>query len=126
LSQRDTHFVALVFTLAHFQTYPSLLSSLTLLLVLFAVSVAYGALAYLSGSILPGIVLHATGDAVGLLAGWMLQGSLRFPRFSETGADAVFWFDAVALAVLTLLTVRAYSSLARVVGTEAASKDIPQ
>jgi membrane protease YdiL (CAAX protease family) len=110
--------VALVFTWAHFQTYPGLFGSVTLFLVLFAISLAYGLLAYLSGSILPGLVLHATGDAVGLIAGWLMQGRLRFPRFSETGADGVFWFDTMSLALLAVLTVRAYFSLARVARAE--------
>jgi membrane protease YdiL (CAAX protease family) len=106
--------VALVFTWAHFQTYPGLFGSLALFLVLLAISIGYGLLAHLSGSIVPGLVMHAIGDAVGLLAGWLLKGSLRFPRFSETGADGVFWFDTVALVLLGLLTARAYVSLARV------------
>ncbi len=104
--------VAVVFTLIHLTTYPDM--SLSFFLGLLTISVAYGLLAWLSGSILPGLILHATGDAVGLLALWSLRGTVRAPRFAETGPDRLFWLDLLAMMVLGGATVWAYRRLARV------------
>jgi membrane protease YdiL (CAAX protease family) len=104
--------VAVVFTLAHFTTYPDM--SILFFLGLLTISVAYGLLAWLSGSILPGLILHATGNAVGLLALWTLRGTVRTPRFAETGPDLLFWLDLLAVVVLGGATIWAYRRLARV------------
>src|SRR5262245_17689341 len=59
-----------------------------------AVSAVFGMLAYLTGSILPGVVLHAFGDifeSAQLLAGASIQQSTPRPLVWETGADATFW-----------------------------------
>lgn len=114
--------VAVVFTLAHFSTYPDM--SLLLFLGLLTISVAYGLLAWLSGSILPGLILHATGDAVGLLAFWTLRGTVRSPRFAETGPDLLFWLDLLAVVVLGGATVWAYRRLARVARGEREAGDL--
>lgn len=94
--------VALVFTVYHLGVYPSM--SLPQFLGLLGISLTYGILAQLTGSILPGLVIHTAGNAVAFLFSWWYArstGSLRVPLFRETGADAFFWANAVAAVLFS-------------------------
>lgn len=106
-----------LFGFAHF-THPEV----TLALMPFYMSVAliYGALAHLTNSILPSVVLHAGGNvlgAIGLFAGgqseWQSSSSPE-PLVWEAGADASFWLSSVAGLIATAAAIWAYAALARV------------
>jgi len=107
--------VSLVFAAAHFMSYPGM--SLGFFLA-FAVSVSsYSIVAYLSGSILPGVVLHAAGNAayfvvwvVARVGDWRLAPIV--PPFSATGADLYFWIDCLEVPVFAVAAVWAYRRLA--------------
>jgi membrane protease YdiL (CAAX protease family) len=85
---------------------------------LMAAAAVYGAIAYLTNSILPGIVLHAGGDVfLGLAAlatgasEW--RGAAAPQRLVwETGIDASFSFSLIALLFVTALAMMAFWSLA--------------
>jgi membrane protease YdiL (CAAX protease family) len=107
-----------VFGLAHFGH-----AAVTLILMPYymAVAAVYGALVYLTKSILPGIVLHAGGNVlggVGLLtrgqSEWQSSSSPA-PLLWETGADPSFWLTCMAVLLVGAATVWAYVTLARIV-----------
>jgi membrane protease YdiL (CAAX protease family) len=108
-----------MFGFAHF-THPQV--GLLLLPYYLAVGAVYGGLAYLTDSILPSMFLHAGGDMFSALdlftrgrSEWQLSTAPR-PLIWETGADAAFLGNVTALVVASVLTVFAYTALARVVG----------
>lgn len=114
-----------MFAFVHF-THPEV----TLVLLPFYVGAAtvYGMLAYLTKSILPGLVLHAGGDilvALQLLATgqseW--QGSPGQKLIWETGADPVFWLSVVGALAGVAAAVGAYVGLAR--AARASSHEVP-
>jgi membrane protease YdiL (CAAX protease family) len=107
----------LVFGFMHF-THPEV----TLLLIPYYLTVAaiYGGLAYLTNSILPGLLLHAGGNVLAFIdlvargrGEWQASASPA-PLVWEAGPDASFWFSCVAVLVAAAATVWAYSALARV------------
>jgi membrane protease YdiL (CAAX protease family) len=82
-----------------------------------AVAAVYGALAYWSNSVFPGMVLHTVGNVLGsadlLLRGrseWQTSSSVH-SLIWETGADASFWFSMIAFLVVGAVTVGAYAGL---------------
>jgi hypothetical protein len=103
----------ILFGLVHF-THPEV----TLILMPYYLGAAaiYGALAYLTDSILPSAALHAAGNVfsiIALFAGgraeWQASATPA-PLIWQTGADASFWFSCVAAlavgaAVWTLLAL---------------------
>jgi membrane protease YdiL (CAAX protease family) len=99
-----------VFGLVHF-THPGLL---VLMPFYMTIGVTYGVLAYLTNSILPGLILHATGDAMGgvmaLARGRMVSSLPLAPP--ETGLP--FWFTGVALVLVGAATVWALVALASI------------
>ena len=106
-----------LFGFAHF-THPEV----TLILMPFylAVAAVYGALAYLTNSIFPSIVLHAGGNVVAAF-GLFTQGrsawqasSTPQPLIWDSGADASFWGSLVAALMVAAAAVWAYAGLARV------------
>ncbi len=106
-----------LFGFAHF-THPEV--TLILMPYYLAVAAIYGALAYLTNSILPSVVLHAGGNvlsAIGLFAGgraeWQAPSSPA-PPIWETGADTSFWISCVATFVVGAAAVWAYAALASV------------
>jgi membrane protease YdiL (CAAX protease family) len=106
-----------VFGLMHLR-HPEV--GLVLLPYYLAASAVYGALAYLTDSIFPSMVLHAGGNmfsAFDLVARgrseWQLSTAPR-PLVWQTGPDAAFWGNVVALFVVGTLTVFAYAALAGV------------
>ncbi len=107
-----------LFAFAHF-SHPEV--GLALLPFYLAVAAVYGMLAYLTKSILPGLVLHAGGNvfsALGLFAGgrseWEgIGGPAKL--VTETGPDAAFWLSVALALGAVLAAVFAYAQLARVV-----------
>ena len=108
----------ILFGFAHF-THPEV--GLILLPYYLAVAAVYGALAYLTNSIFPSMVLHAGGNILGALAlfgrgrsEW--QASSRQTRLIwESGPDMSFWIAVVAFLIVGGAAVGAYAALARVV-----------
>jgi membrane protease YdiL (CAAX protease family) len=103
-----------LFGFLHF-THPE--TTLTLMPFYLAVAVIYGALAYLTNSILPGVVLHASGNALGAIdllargqSEWQASATPALLVW-ESGPDASFWYSCVAATVVGAAAVRAYSIL---------------
>ena len=106
-----------VFGLMHF-AHPEV--GLVLLPYYLAVSAVYGALAYLTDSVFPSMVLHAGGNMFSAFdlftrgrSEWQLSTAPR-PLVWQTGPDAAFWGNVAALVVVGTLTVFAYAALAGV------------
>lgn len=106
-----------LFGLAHF-THPEV--TLSLMPYYLLVAAIYGALAWLTNSILPSLVLHAGGNflgGIGLLAQghreWQASSSPA-PLIWEAGADALFWISCVAVLIVGAAAVWAYVALATV------------
>jgi membrane protease YdiL (CAAX protease family) len=116
----------ILFGFAHF-THPEV----TIVLMPFYLAVAgiYGALAYITKSILPGVVLHAGGDLWAFFA-LVTQGQSMWlapssppPLIWETGADGSFWISLVGLIIISAVIVWAYSMLTDVVQKERESSE---
>ncbi len=113
-----------LFGFVHF-THPEV--GVVLLPFYIAAAAVYGALAYVTDSTLPGMVLHAGGNMFSAFdlftrgrSEWQLSAEPQ-PLIWETGPDVAFWGNLAALAIVAALTVWAYSALARVVRTARAS-----
>ena len=106
-----------VFGFAHL-THPEV--TLILMPYYLAAAAIYGALAYLTNSILPSVVLHAAGNflsGIGLVAEGRAQwqaSSHPTPLVWETGADASFWISCATALIVGGIAIRAYAALARV------------
>ncbi len=103
--------VSVLFALAHF---PTSLAAIPRMGLIVLASVGYGILAYATGSILPGVVLHAAGDVVGFTLLW-------FARHAAPGAAAaserglgnpMLWINGLETLALGLLTIWAFRRLA--------------
>jgi len=81
-------------------------------LVYFLAGVAFGTIAYLTRSILPGIPVHMLGDITFFTLVWRFDPTRRVVW--EGGADTWFWLHAAQAAVFTVLAVLAYCRLAEV------------
>jgi membrane protease YdiL (CAAX protease family) len=106
----------IVFGLMHY-THPE--TTLTLMPFYIFVAVIYGTLAYITNSILPGMILHAVGNVFGgldlLLRGqseWQRSASPQ-PLIWESGADTSFWLSCAGLIVIGAITVWAYINVAK-------------
>lgn len=82
-----------------------------------SVAAVYGALAWLTNSIYPGLALHAAGNffsGLGLLAGG--RSTLESPNQAtlvwETGADPAFWISLVAFFAASAAAIWAFTALA--------------
>ncbi len=80
----------------------------------FLTSVAFGAMACLSGSILPGLAVHILGDLTFFTVVWP-HDSTR-PLVGERGTDAWFWIHVAQAIVFTALAVVAFTRLAKIAG----------
>ena len=105
-----------LFGFVHF-THPEV--TLVLMPYYLAVAAVYGALAYLTNSIFPSMVLHAGGNVLGAFE-LFTQGRSEWQASSspkaliwETGTDASFWISLVAALIAGAAAVWAYSALAR-------------
>lgn len=103
--------VSVFFVLAHLPTSIAALPRMGLILI---ASIGYGVLAWMTGSILPGLVLHAAGDIVGFGLLWLsLRGSSATSELPVRGLDnPMFWANVVETLVLAILTVWAFRRLA--------------
>lgn len=106
-----------LFGFAHF-THPEV--TLILMPYYLAVAAIYGALAYLTNSILPSVVLHTGGNIFGAIdlfgrgrAEWQASSSPA-PLIWETGADASFVISCLATLIVGAAAVWAYAALASV------------
>src|SRR5207244_4773330 len=106
----------IVFGLAHFTHV-----NVTLILMPYYMGFAaiFGALAYLTNSILPSLVLHAIMDFLGGIQMWTTGRAewLASPKslIWETGTDASFWISWLALVIFGSVTLWAYATLGHVV-----------
>jgi len=101
--------VVTIFALAHL-TKPSV--TLALLPLYFTAAAIYGVLAYLTKSILPGIVLHALQDAYLYFMAWW-KGPRATPQLVwETGIDGAFWRSCLILLMFLVATVWTYRKVA--------------
>jgi membrane protease YdiL (CAAX protease family) len=92
--------------------------SLLLLPYYMAVAAMYGALAYVTNSILPSLFMHAGLNIIGGLQTLAIgrpewQESSR-PLVWESGPDAMFWLSLIGTLIFGSLTVASYRSVAKV------------
>jgi hypothetical protein len=80
------------------------------------IGVTYGTMAYLTNSILPGVVTHAAGDAMGtlmVLATGRQVSSQPIPvPLAGNGFDASFWVSLAGVLIAGAAAVWAFTSLA--------------
>jgi membrane protease YdiL (CAAX protease family) len=93
--------------------------TLVLLPYYMAAAAVYGALAHLTDSTLPSMVLHGAGNVLSAVdlftrgrSEWQLSATPK-PLVWETGPDAAFLANAVALLVVGAAAVSAYVGLSR-------------
>lgn len=111
--------VAFLFTFFHLPAYPSM--SLPQFLSLLGISYTYGILVRLTGSILPGIVIHVGGNALAFLVCALYvqwTGSLRIPLYRETGPDLSFLVNAITAVVFAIAALWACQHFAGVLHRE--------
>ena len=80
------------------------------LTVYFLAGVAFGTIAYLTKSTLPGIPVHMFGDLTFFALVWPYDPSRRLVW--DSGADAWFWIHLAQAVVFTVLAILAYRRLA--------------
>lgn len=84
------------------------------LLFYLLVDVTFGVTAYLTDSILPGIMVHAVGILIFFAFIWPHDATRRSVR--DGGADGWFWLRVGQVIIFTSLAVLAFFRLARVTG----------
>jgi membrane protease YdiL (CAAX protease family) len=84
----------------------------------FAISVAYSAIAYLSNSLLPVVVIHACGDALEFLYVWFRGVPPARPLLWQSGPNISFWIHLGLGAFLVVLAIGAFRKLASVSHSE--------
>jgi len=72
----------------------------------------FGVMAYLTDSILPGIVIHGVGLLIFFVLVWPADQSRRL--VADGGGDAWFWIHIGQAIVFTALAILAFRRLARV------------
>lgn len=113
-----------LFGLGHFNQHPQAI--LAMLPFYIAVAAIYGTLAYLTSSILPGLVLHAGGDVFSLTRLWATgQPEWQLTEkpaglIWDTGADAGFYASVALLILLGAAAIGAYAALASAARSERA------
>jgi membrane protease YdiL (CAAX protease family) len=80
------------------------------LLVYFLVGLAFGAMAYLTGSILPGIAVHIIGDLTFFALVWPYDTQRQLVW--KSGADRWFWLHVLQATIFTVLALIAFGRLA--------------
>ena len=111
LFRHDSSRITLDQGLAHF---PGSVAAAPRMGLIVIASVGYGILAYLTGSILPGMVLHAAQDILGSTLLWLSTrgSSVSAPPSSPWASDPMFLVKCVATLVLGGGTVWAFRQLA--------------
>ncbi len=84
----------------------------TTMLFYFFVDVMFGVLAYLTNSILPGIVVHSIGLLTFFTLVWPYDKARQLVW--EGGADPWFWVHAAQMIIFTALAILAFRHLAKV------------
>jgi hypothetical protein len=79
--------------------------------VYFLADLAFGAIAYLTNSILASIPVHIAADAVFFTLIWP-HDAIRRP-ISDGGADTWFWIHVAQTAIFSALALLAFRSLAK-------------
>jgi len=111
----------IIFGLMHF-THAE--TTLALMPFYFFAATVYGMLAYLTNSILPGMVLHAAGNVfsgLNLLTRGQSQwetSSIPKPLIWKSGPDASFWLSLLGFFVVGSIAAWAYFSLWRLIKKE--------
>lgn len=113
--------VSTIFGLAHLTDWQPSMTAARMFFILLA-SVLYGVLVRLTNSILPGVVLHATGNAIGIVWIWSLSRGSR-PETSRLGfaaasGDPQFWLNSALALAFGVAAVWAFLRLADVTRTE--------
>jgi hypothetical protein len=72
----------------------------------------YGALTYLSGSILPAVVLHSSADALEFIIAWKFPSASPAPLVWVSGPDTLFWFNGALVILLGTASVLSFRKLA--------------
>jgi membrane protease YdiL (CAAX protease family) len=108
-----TIITAVMFSLAHYfgHAYAKFPAFLPFFL---AVSVLHARLVYLSGSILPSIVLHAAGDFAVVPFVLGLMGTVPLSSVLKTGVDSSFILEVALTLVFAAASVPAFRKLAEV------------
>jgi membrane protease YdiL (CAAX protease family) len=60
----------------------------------------HGLLTYLSGSILPAVVLHSSADALKFIVAWKFTSTAPAPLVWVSGPDTLFWFNCALVILL--------------------------
>ena len=100
-----------VFGLAHIPTHPWPTT-----IVFIFVGVVFGVTAYLTQSILPGIVVHIVGDATFFIFVWPHDNEHHL--IWQGGPDAAFWVAVAQALVFTAVAIVAFNRLALVTRSE--------
>lgn len=80
--------VSIVFGGAHLTDWQPTMTVARMFFIVLA-AVLYGIMVHLTNSILPGLVLHATGDAIGIIWIWLLSERPR-PAVAQYGIEGAF------------------------------------
>jgi len=82
------------------------------LLVYFLVGVVFGVTAYLTKSVLPGLLVHVIGDLTFFIFVWPHDAARRLVW--ETGTDPWFWIHVAQAAALAALAIPSFLKLSNV------------
>lgn len=117
-----------LFGFAHF-THPEV--SLILMPYYITVAAIYGSLAYLTNSILPGLVLHTAGNILGTIdllargkSEWQTPAAPS-PLIWVSGPDASFWLNLLGFLAVGGAACAAYASLAKICRQTSSGTAIP-
>jgi membrane protease YdiL (CAAX protease family) len=118
--------VTIVFTLAHFTDLPQMTADRIFFVT--AASVGYGIMVHMTGSILPGLVLHAAGDAASLLVLWTLwsiggPGRSQNIGWSFASTDPRFWIYVAEAVLLAAASIWAFGRLAMTIRSERGARE---
>jgi Type II CAAX prenyl endopeptidase Rce1-like len=94
-----------------------------ILLWYFCVDVMFGVMAYLTRSILPGIVVHSAGLLIFFTLVWPYDPQRRLVW--ETGANTGFWINVAQAIIFSTLAILAFRQLARITKPERTLRDHP-
>jgi membrane protease YdiL (CAAX protease family) len=115
-----------VFGLGHYNHHPA--SVLMMLPYYIWIAAVYGGLAYVTRSILPGLVLHGAGDVFSMIrewsagmAEWQLPATSPTPLIWDTGIDAAFVRPVIVFGILAVLMTAVYVWLRAIMRAELAS-----
>jgi len=72
----------------------------------------YGLLTYLSGSILPAVVLHSSADALEFIVAWKFPPTAPVPLVRVSGPDTLFGFNCALVILLGTASVWSFRRLA--------------